>query len=324
MQTKRVLFLSDLDGTWLSKDPKNRQALDQGVQDLKDEFRERGVELEFGYVTARPPVRVAAEKLPVPDWTLTYNGGFIHQGAPGVFGDDGSYHVHPQLNQWQKLNEATGFEASLAMGSLKHLLGDPRYANLQVKTVGEVVGTPAADACPAVAHLCIDENSVALTAAERVDANGNGRADILEKESFRAPEQIQNLVDDLSRDLQEQGVQFRVSPIYPFSGKPYVMFDVASPHADKGRAVEFLRDLEGVDADHVIIAGDGGNDIAMMRRHDGTDDGRRAIVVGGEKALYDAALKLRNVVARPPEEDCSLGVLQGLRQHLETIASEPS
>lgn len=322
MQTKRVLFLSDLDGTWLSKDPKNRQALDRGVLELKDEFRERGVELEFGYVTARPPVRVAAEKLPESDWTLTYNGGFIHQGAPGAFGPDGTYEVRPQLRQWQQLNEATGFEAAVAMASLKHVLADPRYAGLQVKTVGEVVGTPAADACPAVAHLCIDETSVALTSEERVDANGNGRPDVFEKESFRAPEQVQHLVDDLSASLKEQGVQFRVSPIYPFAGKPIVMFDVASPHADKGRAVEFLRDLEGVEADHVIIAGDGGNDIAMMRRHDGSDDGRRAIVVGGEKALYDAALQLRNVVARPAEEDCSLGVLQGLRQHLEAIASE--
>lgn len=322
MQTKRVLFLSDLDGTWLSKDPKNRQALDEGVQVLKDEFRQRGVDLEFGYVTARPPVRVAAEKLPEPDWTLTYNGGFIHQGTPGAFGPDGAYVVRPQLRQWQNLNEATGFEAAVAMASLKHVLADPRYAGLQVKTVGEVVGTPAADACPAVAHLCIDETSVALTPEERVDANGNGRPDVFEKESFRAPEQVRHLVDDLSASLQQQGVQFRVSPIYPFAGKPIVMFDVASPHADKGRAVEFLRDLEGVAADHVIIAGDGGNDIAMMRRHDGSDDGRRAIVVGGEKALYDAALQLRNVVARPAEEDCSLGVLAGLREHLEDIAGD--
>lgn len=322
MDTKRVLFLSDLDGTWLSKDPANRKALDEGVLQLRDEFRSRGVELEFGYVTARPPARVAHEKLPTPDYTITHNGGFIHHGEAGATDAEGKFEMHPPLRQWQQLNEATGFQASVALAGLQHLLALPQYENLQMQTVGHVVGNLAADACPSVASLCFREESVALTPEERKDANGNGRPDLFEKEHFQTPTQVRNLLDDLARDLEKQGVQFRFSPAYPFAGKPYVMFDASSPIADKGRAVEFLRDLEGVEPEHVIIAGDGGNDIAMMRSTDGTDDGRRAIVVGGEKALYDAAGKLRHTIARPPEEDCSLGVLRGLRQHLEEIARE--
>ena len=38
-----VLFLSDLDGTWLSPNAKNRETLDHGVLELKQEAREKGI-----------------------------------------------------------------------------------------------------------------------------------------------------------------------------------------------------------------------------------------------------------------------------------------
>lgn len=316
---KKVLFLSDLDGTWLSKDPKQRQALDEGVVALKDEYRKQGVDLEFGYVTARPPQRVATEKLPEPDWTITYNGGFIHEGDP--VRDDGTS-LDPELPEWQELNERSGFDATDTVETAKKLLAAPQYANLQLQTVGQVVHTPASDACPALAVLCFDENSIRLTSEEMADRNGNGIPDVFEKETFRTPTQIESFVADLRRALDADGVQYQVSPIYPFAGKPITMFDVSSPVADKGDAVEFLMKHEGIAPDHVIVAGDGGNDIAMMRAHSGEDDGRRAIVVGGETDLYDAASHLQNAILQPASMDSSAAVLDGLRRQLQAIVTK--
>jgi hydroxymethylpyrimidine pyrophosphatase-like HAD family hydrolase len=113
-----------------------------------------------------------------------------------------------------------------------------------------------------------------------------------------------------------------MSTAYPFAGKPIVMFDVSSPLADKGDAIEYLRDREHVRPDHVIVAGDGGNDITMMRTKDGVDEGRRAIAVGGGSELYRSARELKNAILQPAEMDCAEAVLDGLEKHLEAIAAE--
>ena len=108
--------------------------------------------------------------------------------------------------------------------------------------------------------------------------------------------------------------------VYPFHGQPYVMFDLAS--VDKGDAIQFLKDEHKLENQHVIIAGDGGNDIAMMRDPKGRDDGRRAIVVGANSALRSAATEVSHAIVQPSDMDCSLGVLAGLKQHLGEIADQ--
>lgn len=318
----KVLFLSDLDGTWLSKNPASRKKLDEGVVALKDEYQKRGVDLEFGYVTARPPQRVADEKLPNPDWTITYNGGFIHEGPSGQVKSDGTFEGREPLPAWEQLNKESNFNASSTVQLVKQLVARPEYRNLMLQTVGQVVHTPASDACPWLAVLCFDERSIRLMPQEAADKNGNGIPDLFEKESFETPAQIKSLVEDLKHELQARDVNFQMSPVYPFLGKPITMFDVSSPVANKGKAIEFLMDQEGIPPDHVIVAGDGGNDIAMMRAQDGHDDGRRAIVVGGEDALYDAASHLQNAILQPAQMDCAEAVLDGLRHQLEIIAKE--
>lgn len=318
----RVLFLSDLDGTWLSRDPAARAALDRGVRELKEDFRGRGIDLQFGYVTARPPVRVAREGLPSPDWTITHNGGSIHRGDPGAFDARGEYRLKPSLAEWQSLNEQIRFTARAALAALGGLLARPAYRGLEASTAGRVVGDPAADECPYALHVALPYESLRLAPEEQQDRNHNGVPDILEPAAFRAPRQVRCLVKDLERELARQGIQAEISPVYPFDGRPLLMFDVASPYANKGKAVEFLARREGIAPDHLIVAGDGGNDLAMMRSPGGGDDGRRAIIVGRDPRLRRAAGSLRNAEVRPPSEDSALGVLRGLHHHLEAITRE--
>ena len=321
---KKVLFMSDLDGTWLSKNPENRAKLDREILEVKDEYRAKGVELDFGYITARPPQRVEKENLPTPDWTVTYNGAQIHPGDPGDFSSDGDFVSHPPTQDWVDQNANSGFSADKALQAAQDLLQEERFSNLTFQTVGQVVDNPAADANPFTTALCFNINDVALTPAERVDKNGNGTADLLEKATFSAPQQLRELASTLSSNLSNANVGHEISPIYLFHGKPVVMFDVASPVANKGEALQFLQQAEGVDATHTIVAGDGGNDIAMMTGINGTDEGRRVIVVGGDSKLVESASGLRNAIIQPAEMDCSLGVLSGLRQHLDAIVAEQS
>lgn len=316
---KKVLFLSDLDGTWLSKKPENRAKLDKEILEIRDEYRTRGVDLKFGFITARPPQRTAKENLPAPDWTVTYNGAKISRGGPGKKAPSGEFVAQEADKNWVETNRATGFNTLTAARQLDGLLEQKQFSNLTIKTVGEVVDNPSADANEFTAAICVDQESIKLTKSEKRDANKNGIPDLFEAETFTPPKQLQRLVKALDQKLEEEGVGHQVSPLYLFHGKPYVMFDVASPHANKGDAVSFLQQQEQVTPEHTIVAGDGGNDIAMMTGPDGKDEGRRSIVVGGDAGLTGAAAKLRNSILRPAKEDSSLGVLAGLRQHLDAI-----
>jgi hydroxymethylpyrimidine pyrophosphatase-like HAD family hydrolase len=297
--------------------------LDAGLLALKDQYSRQGIDFEFGPVTARPPVRVASENLPTPDWCITYNGGYIHRGAPGHY-EGSHYVVNPPLPAWVQANDATGFNAGQAGHVLQDLLADQRFQNLRLRTIGQVVGNPAADACPYVYSPCIEESSVQLSPQEAQDENHNQVPDVFDANTFHPPTQVAQLVDELRQRLAARHVPCAVSPVYPAEGRPLVMFDVTTPMADKGDAVEYLRKLCSLPADHLIVAGNGGNDISMMRAPDGTDDGRRAIVVGGEADLYKAAAGLEHLYAAPADMDCSLGVLEGFRHHLEALALQLS
>lgn len=316
-----VLFLSDLDGTWLSKDPVQRKALEDGVLELRDEYRPRGIDLKFGYVTARSPELVSEEHLPKPDRTITYNGGYIQMGPPGEH-RGASYHVNKPLQDWDDINHSSHFSTKATDKALDELLAQPEYRGLKMRTVGEVVHSPSADANPYVGTYCFDESSIRLTPAEQADKNRNGIPDIFEARTMGVPRQLAQLRHDLDEKLTGEAIHHELSPVYPFHGKPLLMFDASSPTADKGHAVQFLMEHDHVVPDHLIIAGDGGNDIAMMRPPGGGDDGRRAIVVGGEKTLREAAAKLAHTYAAPPKQDSAAGVLAGLKAQLKQIAAE--
>ncbi len=294
-----VLFLSDLDGTWLSPNAENRKTLDQGVLELKEEAREKGVDLQFGYISARPLERIEQENLPESDWSIANNGGYIYstEGKDAV---------------WEDRKQAFGFQANRAFEIAQELLKSPKFAGLEVSSVGKVVGNPAADACPESASLCILNSSVRLGRGESKDQ--------LESEHFTAPSQVQAFADAISKKLRKEGAEFQQSPIYPYHGKPYVMFDLAS--VNKGDAIAYLQEKENLTPDRIIIAGDGGNDISMMLDQQGKDDGRRAIVVGENAKLRSAAASVSRAIIQSPEQDCSLGVLAGLRQHVEEIIAQ--
>lgn len=294
-----VLFLSDLDGTWLSPNPENRQALDQGVVALKEEAREKGVDLQFGYISARPLERIEQENLPDSDWSIANNGGYIYSTE----GKDAT---------WEDRKRAFGFTASRAFEIAEELLKLPKYAGMDVSSVGKVVGNPAADGCPESASFCIHNDSVRLGPGESKEQ--------LESEHFTAPAQVQAFADAISKKLRKEGAEFQLSPVYPYHGKPYVMFDLAS--VNKGDAIAYLKAKQNLSSDHIIIAGDGGNDIAMMLDQQGKDDGRRAIVVGENSKLRAAAEGVSRAIIQSPDQDCSLGVLDGLRQHVEEIIAQ--
>jgi len=319
---KKVLFLSDLDGTWLSKSPKNRAKLDREIVKIRDEYAEKGVDLKFGYITARPPQRVEKEELPEPDWTVTYNGAQVNVGDAGDFEPDGSYTEKERATAWDDENRKTGFTTDKARSELMELLSTEQFSNLSLKTVGEVVENPAADANEFSLSVCFEQDNIALAPGEERDKNNNDIPDLFEPETFAAPEQITQLREQLDSKFEEAGIGHQVSPAYLFHGKPYVMFDIASPLANKGEAVRFLQSQEQVDAEHTIVAGDGGNDIAMMTGRDGGDEGRRTIVVGKDAGLNQAASELKNALIQPSEMDSALGVLTGLRHHLDAIVAE--
>lgn len=319
---KKVLFMSDLDGTWLSKNPENRARLDREIFEIQDEYERKGVELSFGYITARPPQRVEKENLPKPDWTVTYNGAQINAGDPGDFDAQGQFVSNPPSQDWVEENSRSGFSAEKTLQVADQLLQEERFSNLTYETVGQVVENPAADANPFTTALCFSLDEIRLNPDEQADRDGSGTADILEKATFSPPQQLRELVDALGQKLHQDKVGHEISPIYLFHGKPVVMFDVASPVANKGEALEFLAETEEVDPSHTIVAGDGGNDIAMMTGRNGADEGRRVIVVGGDAKLVEAASGLRNAIIQPGDMDCSLGVLDGLRQHLDAIVAE--
>ena len=303
----KVLFLSDLDGTWLGE---QRDLLDHGMEDIRSEYAQKGIDFKFGFVTGRPPERLD-KGLPKADFKITFNGGRIEDGQG-------------EIENWNTKNEASGFDNDALQQSFSVLLQTPQYQNLSYQTVGQVVGNIAADASEFDTSFCLDQNSIALTESERVDNNHNNIPDILESKTFKVPAQVQNLLNDLSEDLESQGMGYRIAKPYLFHGKPFLSLDIAAPDANKGDAVTFLAQQEGVRPDHLIVACDGGNDLPMVQLKGGEDFGRRTIVVGHEQILREAAAPLKNSIIRPENEDSSLGVYKGLRQHLDTIVAELS
>jgi len=182
-QATPVLFLSDLDGTWLSPDATNRQALDRGIENLKKTAVCQGIDLQFGYVSARPLSRIEQEQLPASDWVLANNGAYIFQDQD-----------HTPASDWENHKQQFHFRASRAFEVAAELLKSQQFSNLRVESVGQVVGNPDADACPDMAGVCIPCSSVRLAKNESMEQ--------LREDSFRAPQQVidfaQALIERLS------------------------------------------------------------------------------------------------------------------------------
>lgn len=301
-----ALILSDLDGTWLCKDAAARAKLDAGVQELMDTYDKKGLNVLLGYITARPPARLLKEALPESHLSVTYNGGTIHEGLP--------IEGKKPFGAWLSLNDKFNFDSSKVLSLAKKLGQDSKFNNLEIKSVGEVVNNPSADDCKYVATICIPINSIKLAQKET--------AAMLDEKTFKVPSQVNKYVAALKSNLKKQGVVYDINKPYLFSGKPIVMFDISTPFANKGNAVDFLLDELKIERNNVIVAGDGGNDIVMMANKLSPEgDGRKLVVIGPNAQLRgEASGKYKStVIMRPDTEPSSLGVLQGIKNYLSEI-----
>ncbi len=164
------------------------------------------------------------ENPPKPNFSLTYNGGYIHEGFP-VEGKE-------PLPEWKALNETCNFDSKEVIDIAKETGKEKEFSNLQIKTVGEVVNNFAADDCKYIATICIHKDSIKLEKDESES--------ILEEKSFAVPKQVNKYIDSIKNELQKRDMTFEFNKPYLFKGEPYVMFDIATPYADKGKAVAFL------------------------------------------------------------------------------------
>ncbi|HEY4003355.1 MAG TPA: HAD hydrolase family protein [Candidatus Xenobia bacterium] len=318
-----VLAMFDYDGTWNDpRDPNARQFLDQALVEMKDEFRSQGIDLKFGVVSARDPKGISVLNLPKSmDFTVSQNGSEIQIGGPGVT-QNGQWVPTPMVEAWKNKNDSYHFDKTQVKSIMDGLLKEPKYSNLQYLGLAAVCGVPSAESSPYMYTPCFKYDSIKLTPEEQVDANHNGTPDVLEKATYKTPQQMQDFMGDLNKQLKAAGVQSVLSPAYPYMGQPYVMFDATTPSAQKGDAINYLKDMLGIPADHVIVGGDGGNDISMAHDLNGQDDGRRFIAVSGESDLYAAAGELQHAILQPGQMTSSLGIMDGMRRHLKEIAAE--
>ena len=305
-----VLAPIDWDGTFEDpKHPETRAVLEKGLADLRSEYADKGINFMPCIITARPKVRLM-QKNPTSavQWAITQNGGEITKGLPTPGAKE--------IPSWIALNESTGFDKKGVNDIVFSTAGEDEFSNLEVVTIAEVVHNPAASECEFMQPFCIKLDSIKL--------EDNESPEILTDKAYQTPKQIKGFIDKIEDKLKEQNIEFEVNQPYLFKGEPYLMFDVASPYANKGKALDFLMNELDVAPENVIVAGDGGNDIAMMKAAEGDKDGdgRNLIIVGPNKSLRQNASLLFNnkVVIRPADEPSSLGVLAGLKMNLQQIA----
>lgn len=300
---RTVMLLSDIDGTWKSSKAEfnpNFEKLNNSIREIVKRCQNSGINFLWGYVTARPPERVMEALVKPPHMSITYNGGLIHIG--------GMSRMNLVDNDWEKRLKASGFTSDLANGILKHLTKNPEYRGLEISTVGKVVNNPAADGCPYSLAVCIKTDSIKL------DKESGETSSIFDPKTYKTPNQVKKLMEELEEKLKTSGAKYDISPAYLFVGKPYVMFDIAADSANKGLAVNHVS--RNIPKENLIIAGDGGNDISMM-----DNDGRNVIVVGPDNKLREKVLRLDkdNVILQPADMPCSEGVFNGIISAMKKI-----
>lgn len=116
------------------------------------------------------------------------------------------------------------------------------------------------------------------------------------KASFDVPGK--GAFDAFTRRLEEEGIEART--IFSM-GKN---LDVIPPQASKGRVIDYLRDRLDVAPDHVLAAGDSGNDVDMF------EPPRRVIIVGNAEARLR---RLQGDHIYHAEATHAAGVLEGLQ-----------
>lgn len=310
-QGKRdAIAFIDYDGTYEDpKHPESKSILEDGLAKLKAKYAKKGINFMPCIVTARPKARIM-QKNPTPEiaWTITQNGGEIVKGLPTPDKTD--------LAHWKVLNEGTGFKAKQVQEAVFKIAEHADFANLKVVKIEDVVKNPAASECEFMQPFCIALDNITLDKSESPE--------ILSESNYKTPKQISRFVETIKSTLKKQGVNFEINEPYLFKGMPYLMFDIATPFANKENAIKFLLKELDIAPENVIVAGDGGNDIVMMKPLEGNPagDGRNLIIVGENKGLRQSASLLFNnsAVIRPSTEPSSLGVLEGLKIHLEAIA----
>lgn len=302
-KVRTFLIASDIDGTWKSADKtqaRDASVLDNLMKQLIEKCKKAGINIFYGQVTARPPVRVMQENIISPNFTLTYNGGVIHENGP--------HPINKILGSWEKIHKQTKFNADNIIELSKNIANAPKYQGLKIETVGQVVKNPAADGCKFISSICVHNDSITL------DASKGETSEIFDKAKYKTPSQIKDFMADLETQLKAQGVKYKISPAYLFAGKPIVMFDIAAPNANKGDAINYL--TKKVKTQNIIVAGDVGNDIAMM-----PDDGRNVIAVGNDLQLKDYVSKLTKskvVIADDPNASCSVNLFDGIVKVLKS------
>ncbi len=297
----RVLFLSDLDGTWLCDKKEARNRLDTGVIQLKKACKKEGIDFQFGYVTGRPPERID-KSLPKPDWTITYNGASILKGV-----------WNKSYSNWEDKQANSGFNAKIVKDAIKELNGSDKYKNLTIQPMSKILNSDCVNASKYTQPFCIKNDSIKLLDGESKD--------LFNEESYRTPEQVENFVNELKGSLNEKGIKYYITDPYLAKklSEPSIVIDVSSPLANKGEAVEFLRKELDVKPENLILAADGGNDISMMK-----NDGRRIIVVGPNSPLRRDASQLNRdkIFMMSIEDPSSLAVFKGLDLHLSQVREQ--
>ena len=315
-----VLFLSDIDGTWLANSKKTpdskkiKDILNENVQKLIKDAKEKNINLMLAYITGRPSSRLMEVGLPKPDFSIVQNGGEIYKGYPKD--------KTQNMPEWVKLNKETHFDAKILEKAIKELSDNPKFKNLKVVGVGDVVHNPEASACDYMKTICIKNNSIKRTLGEKYN-----------KTPFHETKQVCKYVLALQRTLQDNGMvkgkNYIMAAPSSFTSAPYVEINISSPKSQKEEAIKFLmkhinQNGGNIKNKNTIIACNGQNDITMCTDRtsgNGYGDGRRLIIVGDNVKLRQKASALFNndIIMRPASEPSSLGVLIGLKEHLNNI-----
>lgn len=315
-----VVFLSDIDGTWIDNSEREENvkpalfAINNWVQGLKEKFEKKGIKLMHGYATGRPPDVVASLGLPESEYNIFLNGGEITKGL--------SKDKRTRFTPWVEENKKFGFNPDIILECVKELAPGKNRKNPQVKPIAEVINNNESNSCNFMKTFCMVDASIDKTPEE-----------IKQNTPLYKSKHVQGYISRLKQKMEEkgqiEGKNFVIVGPYQGFGKEGVVFDVATPVANKGDAIKFLMTSldknKKVSPDQLIIACDGGNDLPMCNDKDHQNgDGRRLIILGNNKELKEKALSLKEnkVVIRPPEEMSSLGVIRGLQMHLDDIATK--
>mmetsp|Transcript_58115 Transcript_58115/g.137003 ORF Transcript_58115/g.137003 Transcript_58115/m.137003 type:complete len:108 (-) Transcript_58115:50-373(-) len=101
-------------------------------------------------------------------------------------------------------------------------------------------------------------------------------------------------------------------------------FDIFPLNADKGKAIRFLRNHLQVPGERVIVCGDSGNDIDMIREV--CEDGGRAVVVGNSRPELLSWVQAEGQATKKiihTTGTYASGVIEGVQRHIQELGESP-